>query len=110
MMVAGLQLDIAWEDPAENFRRAETLAARAEAAGARLIVLPEMFSTGFSMRATEVAHHAGATREFLASLAHRLGVWTLGGYAEPAEPKPKNACSLYDPQGREVLHYRKIHP
>jgi predicted amidohydrolase len=110
MRVAGLQLDIAWEDPAENFRRAQPLAREAARAGARLLALPEMFATGFSMRAEEMAAHAPATRAFLADTAERLGLWVIGGFAEPGENRPVNACSVFAPDGSEVLNYRKIHP
>jgi len=110
MIVAGLQLDLAWEDPEENFGRVRPLAERAARAGARLLVLPEMFATGFTMRAEAVAPLAGRTREFLASLACDLGAWVLGGYAEPGRERPRNGCSLFDPEGRERLHYQKIHP
>jgi len=110
MIVAGLQLDIAWEEPEENFRRAAKLARQAAAAGARLVALPEMFATGFSVRSPSVADHAAATREILSGLACDLGVWVLGGYAEPGDPRPANACSLFEPGGNEVLHYQKIHP
>ena len=110
MIGAGLQLDIAWEDPAESLRRAEPLAERAAAAGARLLALPELFATGFSMRSREMAEHAGEVTGFLGRLASHLGVWVLGGYAEPGRSRPRNACSLYSPEGREVTHYQKIHP
>ncbi len=110
MIVTGLQLDVAWEDPQENFRRAADLALRAAGGGARLIVLPEMFATGFSMRAEEMSRHAGATRDFLRGLAEEHGAFVLGGFAEPGEPRPRNACSLYAPDGEERLHYQKIHP
>jgi predicted amidohydrolase len=110
MIVAGLQFDIAWEEPEENFRRGAKLARQAAAAGARLVALPEMFATGFSLRSPAVADHAVATREVLSDLARELGVWVLGGYAEPGDPRPANACTLFEPGGNEVLHYRKIHP
>jgi predicted amidohydrolase len=110
MFVCGLQLDSAWEDPHESFRRADVLAARAASAGAQLVVLPEMFATGFSMNAEAVAAHAEAIRRFMADLARRYGVWVLGGLAEPGEPLPFNACELYRPDGSRALHYRKIHP
>ena len=122
MIVAGIQMDIAWEDPQKNFRRAEELAQRAmEGVGEptapadpeatpRLLVLPEMFATGFSMNAEEVSAFAGETRGFLAGLASNLSVFVLGGYAEPGEPLPANACSIFAPSGEEVLHYRKLHP
>ena len=51
MNVALVQMDLAWEDPAENHRRAERRVREAAALGARLVILPEMFSCGFSMRA-----------------------------------------------------------
>jgi predicted amidohydrolase len=110
MLVAGLQLDLAWEQPEENFRRAEELARAAARRGARLVALPEMFNTGFSMDADRCAASAGATRAFLARLARELSLHVIGGYAEPGEPRPANALALFAPDGRETLHYRKIHP
>ena len=128
MIVAGIQMDIAWEDPPENFRRAEKMAHRAMegmdwsavSAGPgstaappvtpRLLVFPEMFATGFSMNAGKVSAFAGETRDFMAGLAARLSVFVLGGYAEPSDPLPANACSIFAPDGREILHYRKLHP
>jgi len=110
MKVAGLQLDIAWEDPKRNFGRVAELARSAARDGARLVALPEMFATGFSVRSVGAADHADVTREFLAELARRFEVWVLGGYAEPGTPSPYNACSLMTPAGDEALHYRKVHP
>ncbi|MCU0724757.1 MAG: carbon-nitrogen family hydrolase [Planctomycetes bacterium] len=110
MIVAGLQTDVAWEDPPANFRRAEELATRAVRAGARLVVLPEMFATGFSMDAAKVAPRGPEIRDFLAGLARKLEVHVLGGYVEPGEPRPRNACSLLGPDGSERLRYHKIHP
>lgn len=111
--LAGLQTDIAWEQPEENFRRVRPMVDRAAACGARLVVLPEMFATGFSMDAKTVAPHGATVREFLARTAQDHGVWMLGGYAEPGEEaggRPRNACSLFRPDGEEILRYHKIHP
>jgi predicted amidohydrolase len=122
MIVAGIQMDIAWEDPSVNFRRVETMAERVMEEGAggasadttgstpQLLVLPEMFATGFSMNAVKVSSFAGETQDFLAELASRLSVHILAGYAEPADPLPANACSLFGPSGEELLHYQKLHP
>jgi len=119
MIVAGIQMDIAWEDPQENFRRVEETTARVmedgvgageEHSAPDLIVLPEMFATGFSMDGEKVAGFAGITREFLSNLASRRSVSVLGGYAEPDSPLPANACSIFGPTGQEMLHYRKLHP
>jgi predicted amidohydrolase len=110
MKVTGIQLDIAWEDPTANFRRSEALARQAQEGGATFIALPEMFNSGFSMDAKLIAGFAQETRGFLANLAQELGVYVLAGYGEPADPKPANACSIFDPSGKEILHYTKIHP
>ena len=110
MIVAGVQFDIAWENPTENFARAAPLIQQAVGDGARLIALPEMFATGFSMRAEAMAAHAATTQSFLVELATRHGVWVLGGFAEPGGDRPANACALIAPDGSEHLHYRKIHP
>jgi predicted amidohydrolase len=110
VIVAGLQMDVAWEDPPANFERAARLAERAVGAGAELLVLPEMFATGFSMAADRTSAWAGETRAALAALASRHGVWVLGGYADPGETRPRNACSLFRPDGGEALCYHKLHP
>lgn len=110
MKVAGIQMDIAWEQPEENFRRAEAKVKQAADEGAGLVVLPEMFATGFSMNAELVAGFAGETRSFLSDVSSRLGVFILAGFAEPGDPMPANAASIFDPSGLEILRYRKIHP
>ncbi len=54
MKIALLQTDVVWEDKAANLKRAgELIAGLPE--GVRLVILPEMFNTGFSMRPERVA-------------------------------------------------------
>jgi len=110
MIVAGIQFDIAWENPTESFARAASLIQQAVAEGARLIALPEMFATGFSMRSQEMAAHASTITTFLAGTASAYEVWLVAGYAEHGDTRPANACGVFSPEGDEVLHYRKIHP
>ncbi|MCB1057179.1 MAG: carbon-nitrogen family hydrolase [Acidobacteria bacterium] len=110
--IAGLQTDIVWESPRQTFHLVRPMIERATASGARLVVLPEMFATGFSMDAETVAPHGETVRDFLAETAKRSGVWLAGGYAEAGSggSKPKNACSIFAPDGEEALRYHKIHP
>jgi predicted amidohydrolase len=110
MIVAGVQFDIAWEDPNESFARVASLIQEAVEGEARLIVLPEMFATGFSMQSEAMAAHASTIRTFLAGMASAYGVWVAAGYAEPGDSRPANACGIFSPDGDELLHYRKIHP
>lgn len=110
MIVAGIQMDIAWEDPQENYERAGDLVARAVGASATFIALPEMFATGFTMDAAGAAESVTGTRTYLSELAKGAEIHLCGGYAEPTAGRPRNAASIYDPTGDEILHYQKIHP
>jgi predicted amidohydrolase len=111
--VALLQMDLAWEDVPENHRRATRLLAQAKAGGATLAVLPEMFSTGFSMSADRIAQPPGGPSEtFLRERARELGLWILASVperGEPDSPMPSNMAMLVAPDGA-VVCYAKIHP
>jgi predicted amidohydrolase len=103
-------MDLAWEDVAENHRRAAKLLAEAKKGGARLAVLPEMFSTGFSMDAARIAQPPGGPSEtFLREQARELDLWILASVPERGEPAPRNMAMLVSPGG-EVVRYAKIHP
>ena len=108
MRVALIQLDLAWEDAAENHTRADRRLREAAAMGARLAVLPEMFSSGFSMNPGKVAEaEGGPTETFLRETAEGLGMWIIAGI--PALPGPRNVAALVSPDGT-IQRYTKIHP
>lgn len=112
MRVAALQFDIAWEDPATNYRRLEPWIASAAAAGARVLVLPEMFACGFSMDTARVAEPPdGPSTAFLRDAARRHGLWLAGSIPERPEvgARPYNTLLLVGPQGA-LTRYRKLHP
>lgn len=110
MRLALVQLDIAWEDVAENHRRASRHLDAAKEGGATFAILPEMFSTGFSMDAGRIAQPpGGASEEFLRGEARRLGIWILASVPEKGEPAPRNMAMLVSPSA-EVVRYAKIHP
>ena len=112
MRVAALQSDIVWEDPAANFARVAPWVRAAAAAGVRLLLLPEMFSTGFSMAAERIAEpEGGPSSAFLAGQARQHGLWVAGSVPERPESaeRPCNTLVLASPQG-QVHRYRKIHP
>jgi len=108
--VALLQLDIAWENVAENHRRAAHLLEGAATAGARLAVLPEMFSTGFSMDAGRLAQAPGGESEtFLQTQARQLDLWIIASIPEAGTPRPRNMALVVSPSGT-AARYAKIHP
>lgn len=51
--LALIQTTLAWHDPAANREHFQALLEQAH--GADLVILPEMFSTGFSMESAELA-------------------------------------------------------
>ena len=110
MKVAGFQFAIAWENVERNLAALDGAAAAAKAEGAHLLVLPEMFATGFSMNAELVAPHAARIRAAVGATAKATGLHILAGIAEPGPNRPRNAAALYGPDGSEIGAYHKIHP
>jgi predicted amidohydrolase len=112
MIVAGIQHDIVWERPEENFLRLAPMLERAAADGARLVVLTEMYATGFSMKTDRIAEPVdGPSARFLAAHAQAHGVWVCASVPERAEPsaRPFNQLVLAAPDG-STRRYAKIHP
>jgi predicted amidohydrolase len=112
VIVAGIQHDIAWEDPAANFVRLAPRIEHAASEGARLVVLTEMFATGFSMKTERVAEPVGGpSTRFLVEQAAEHRVWVCGSVPEAADTddKPFNQLVLAGPGG-ELHRYAKIHP
>lgn len=108
-MVSGAQVE-------PNLVQAGELLAEAAAAGARLAVLPEHFALigardGDKVAVREPFGH-GPIQAFLAEAARRHGLWVVGGSIPLEGPDPQrvfNACLLFDPHGRCVARYDKMH-
>ncbi len=112
MKVAAIQHDIVWEDPSANFARLAPRIADAARNDARLVVLSEMFSTGFSMDTARVAEpYDGPSARFLVQQATEHGIWVCGSAPEvqPGDDLPSNTLIVAAPDG-SARRYRKIHP
>ena len=112
MYVAGVQLDIAWEDKVANHAKVRGLVAAAKLPKGALVVLPEMFATGFSMNVAGIAEvPGGMTEAFFASLAMEQGVYVAGGVVVRApDGRGLNQSLTVGPDGALVARYSKIHP
>lgn len=112
MRVYGVQFDIAWEDKRANFAKVRQMLADQPPIAGSLLVLPEMFATGFSMNVPQVAEPPrGETQEFLSSLATERKCFIIGGLAVLAEAgKARNEALAIDPHGNEVARYIKQQP
>ena len=116
MRVAAIQHDIVWCDRDANFTHLAPLIAGAAAAGARLILLSETFSTGFATDRDDLGEpEGGPSSQFLVEQARMHGVWVAGSCPEitveaPADDqRPHNTLVLAAPDGTQH-RYRKIHP
>jgi predicted amidohydrolase len=112
MQIVACQTDIAWEDREENFSRVRAMLASRRPAPGALVVLPEMFASGFSMNVPAIAEaEDGATTRFLAELAREMGVFTLGGLVgRGPDGKGQNLAVACAPDGAVIARYQKIHP
>jgi omega-amidase len=113
MQIACCQLDIRWEDKPANFQRVEQMVVEASLAPGTLLLLPEMFATGFTMNAMQVAEPGdGATCTFLSRLASAYRLYVLGGVAlrDATAARPRNEAVLFGPDGAMAGRYAKMHP
>lgn len=112
MKIAAIQHDIVWEDARATCRNLEPMISGAAAAGARLVVMTEMFSTGFTLAPERVAEQVdGYSSYFLQEQAARHGIWTCASVPiiDPTKSRPVNRLLLFGPDGA-AHHYDKIHP
>jgi predicted amidohydrolase len=77
-----------------------------------LVVLPEMFATGFSMNTEAIAEvYGGETESFLAGLARDFGVYVVGGAAMRAKDgRSRNKALCFSPEGKLIAWYAKMRP
>jgi predicted amidohydrolase len=110
--VAALQFDIAWEDKRANFTTVRRLLEAARFPENTLVALPEMFATGFSMRADAVAESYGAETElFLATTAKDFGLYLVAGAAmRGKDGKARNKALIFSPEAKLIAYYAKMRP
>jgi predicted amidohydrolase len=92
------------------------MAARAKEGGADLLMLPELWGTGYDLKtATELASPLDAGLfQFMAQLATEHQFYVLGTALEaPPRPQghapPHNTAALFGPDGTLLASYRKAH-
>lgn len=105
MKITGLNLDIIWKSKAQNFNLIENELQNQEA---DLFLLPEMFSTGFCMDASEVSDRNLESLEFLKKMAKEKNAAFCG--SAPVEQNGKFYNRMYFVQPDfQVEFYDKRH-
>jgi omega-amidase len=107
-----VQLNIEWENKTANFARVEKLLGSTTQEPGSLVVLPEMFATGFSMNVPGVRETKRETETFLAQLAREHQVFITGGLVTEGSTatRGRNVSVTFDPTGKEVSRYAKLQP
>jgi N-carbamoylputrescine amidase len=110
LRIAAIQLEASLGDIAANLHHAEELVTRAAAEGAALVVLPELFNTGYLPNRDlwkHVERPTGPTARWLGTLAHRFEIYLCGGFAMWDGDDVVNGFALAGPDGTVVGIARK---
>ena len=108
LSVALIQSDILWEEPQKNRqmfqRKIEALSGQTD-----LIILPEMFTTGFTMKAQRFAETMqGATIAWFSKMSAKTKADMVGSVIIQENENYFNRLIWAKPDGR-LLHYDKRH-
>ncbi|MCX8478566.1 MAG: amidohydrolase [Chitinophagales bacterium] len=108
LKIAVLQSDLVWENPEENRRIFEEKILACDT-NTDIIVLPEMFTTGFTMNANAFAESIdGTTFQWMQSLAKSKNVVICGSLITQHAEKYYNTFLWVSPDGK-VHSYSKKH-
>lgn len=119
LRVSMIQANLIWGDVHANLEKFESMLLPLQGCS-DLIVLPEMFTSGFSIEGKErVAQYSQYTREWMHNMAHSTGAFLLGSIVESEGNNyfnrlfvigPKGECQWYDKRhlfrmGQEDKHF-----
>jgi predicted amidohydrolase len=106
LKVAGIQTELSWENPSVNRNRFEKLMKGLDT---DLVILPEMFSTGFTMEPKDVAEQMdGETISWMKENAIANNFAVMGSVVIEEEGHYWNRLVFVYPDG-EIVTYNKRH-
>lgn len=100
-----------WQTGSADLDRLRARALEAAAAGARLLVTPEAFTSGYNVPGVaEAAQPAdGPWHDTVAEIAREAGIAVLYGHPERDGDRVFNSATLVDRDGRAAATHRKVH-
>jgi len=113
MNVYCVQFDSEWNDKDKNFTTVSALLNKHSVEKESLIVLPEMFATGFSLNPKlTTENEPDKTENFISTLAIQKNSWIMGGMCQPVgkDEMAYNTAVTFNPSGECISVYKKIHP
>lgn len=112
MQLVGVQVNTVWENKPVTHARVRRLLDQIEVREGALVVLPEMFATGFSLDVAKIDDEKDSeSQSFLSGLAADLKAYVLGGVViSGPDGKGCNQATAYAPDGDQIARYHKIYP
>src|SRR5262245_49594930 len=109
MKIYCCQFDIQWENKKVNFAKVLALLSSERLEQESLVLLPEMFATGFSMNVPEIAEqNDSVTEQFLADTAKQFHVFLMAGMVgKDKRGFGRNECVIFSPEGQLITRYCK---
>lgn len=99
-----VQYDLVWEDVEANIARVDRLLAGTEAA---VWVLPEMWSTGFSMEVASAEPEGGPAWQAMRRWAETKNALIIGSVKVQAEGQARNRAYLVFPDGQYAFYDKR---
>ncbi|PLR97503.1 carbon-nitrogen family hydrolase [Bacillus sp. T33-2] len=112
LKIACLQMDIAFGQPVKNYVAAEALIKKASESNPDIVVLPELWTTGYDLAnlGGTADENAQETISFLASAAKKHNFHIVGGsVANKTEKGIENTLLVIDKEASPVSQYSKLH-
>ncbi|MBW7457964.1 carbon-nitrogen family hydrolase, partial [Paenibacillus sepulcri] len=114
LLIALVQMDVEAGHPDENFKKLEVMLEKAAAGNDKphLIMLPEMWNTGYALEEiSEIADRGGErTKALLSAFSRGHGIQIVGGsIAESRDEGVYNTTYVFNAQGEVEAQYSKIH-
>lgn len=112
MQIVAVQLDMVWQDKPANHAKVDALLESASVQKDALVVLPEMFDTGFSMQLDATAQTDARESElFLKSIAEKYDCTVMAGVVGPiVDGQATNEAVAFKNDGTELVRYLKMQP
>ena len=112
MQIIAVQMNMAWQDKSANHARLAELLDTAQIESGALVIVPEMYETGFCMDLDAVAQSQNREGEsFLRELARKHDAAVMGGVAGPIDDGvSSNQAVAFAPDGTELVRYQKMQP
>ncbi len=109
--IALAQIDIQFGLPSANMAQVRQMATRAAAQGATLLVLPELWSTGYDLLHAHSLADPPGTGMFadLAALAQEQQIAIAGSTLARRTDRPTNTATVYSADGCLLATYDKLH-